>query len=117
MNNLNSILIEGNLVKDPQFKANPRGTQLCTFTIASDRFYKQDAGFQKEVNFFDVESWAKLAENVHNFGSKGRGIRIVGRIKQERWNGSDGTNLSKVVIVAEHIEFCPEFQKEGNAMS
>ncbi|MDR0410928.1 MAG: single-stranded DNA-binding protein [Treponema sp.] len=111
MNNLNSILIEGNLVRDPQFKSTAKGTPLCTFSLASNRVYKQDSGTEKEVSFFNVETWAKLAENCYNLGRKGRGVRIVGRLKQDRWNGMDGKIHSKVTIVAEHVEFRPEFRR------
>jgi single-strand DNA-binding protein len=115
MNNLNSILIEGNLVRDPMFRTTSKGTPLCTFSLASNRFFKQDSGLEKEVSFFDVETWSKLAENCYNLGRKGRGVRVVGRLKQERWNGSDGKPHSKVAIVAEHVEFRPEFKKNGQA--
>jgi single-strand DNA-binding protein len=111
MNNLNSILIEGNLVRDPLFRTTPKGTPLCTFSLASNRFFKQDSGLEKEVSFFEVETWAKLAENCYGLGRKGRGVRVVGRLKQERWNGSDGKPHSKIAIVAEHVEFRPEFKK------
>ena len=112
MNNLNSILIEGNLVRDPLIRSTPKGTQVCSFTLASNRFYKQDSGYEKEVGFFDVETFAKLAENCYNLGHKGRGVRVVGRLKQDRWNGNDGKAHTKISIVAEHVEFRPEFKKE-----
>ncbi|MDR1575183.1 MAG: single-stranded DNA-binding protein [Treponema sp.] len=112
MNNLNSILIEGNLVRDPQLRSTPKGTPVCTFTLASNRFFKQDTGFEKEVSYFDIETWAKLAESCSNKGRKGRGVRVVGRLKQDRWDGSDGKAHSKVTIVAEHVEFRPEFRKD-----
>jgi single-strand DNA-binding protein len=117
MNNLNSILIEGNLVKDPQFRSTPKGTSVCTFSLASNRFFKQDSGMEKEVSYFEVETWGKLADQVHNQGRKGRGIRAVGRLKQERWTGNDGKVQSRIVIVAEHVEFRPEFTsaQEGGA--
>jgi single-strand DNA-binding protein len=69
---------------------------------------------EKEVSFFDVESWGKLAENVNSLGRKGRGVRVVGRLKQERWQNSEGRAMARVVIVAEHVEFRPELKK-GNA--
>jgi single-strand DNA-binding protein len=111
MNNLNSILIEGNLVKDPLLRTTPRGTPVCTFSLASNRFFKQDSGLEREVSFFDVETWAKLAENCSNLGRKGRGVRVVGRLKQERWTGADGKPHSRITIVAEHVEFKPEFKR------
>ncbi|MDR2535110.1 MAG: single-stranded DNA-binding protein [Treponema sp.] len=113
-NNLNSILIEGNLVRDPLIKSTPKGTPVCTFSLASNRFFKQDAGFEKEVSFFDVETWAKLAENCYSLGHKGRGVRVVGRLKQERWTGADGKSRSRITIIAEHVEFRPEFKKEAD---
>ncbi|MCL2067481.1 MAG: single-stranded DNA-binding protein [Treponema sp.] len=117
MNNLNSILIEGNLVRDPLLRSTPKGTQVCTMSLASNRFYKQDSGFEKEVSFFDVETWAKLAEACYNKGHKGRGVRVVGRLKQDRWNDSEGKPHSRVTIVAEHVEFRPEFKKSDGTRS
>jgi len=113
MNNLNSILIEGNLVRDPLLRSTPKGTQVCTMSLASNRYYKQDSGFEKEVSFFDVETWSRLAEACYNKGRKGRGVRVVGRLKQDRWSGPDGKPHSKVSIVAEHVEFRPEFKKDA----
>jgi single-strand DNA-binding protein len=112
MNNLNSILIEGNLVKDPLFRSTAKGTSLCTFSLASNRYHKQDSGLEHEVGFFDVETWSKLAENCFNQGHKGRGVRVVGRLKQDRWSGPDGKQRSKITIVAEHVEFRPEFKRD-----
>ena len=111
MNNLNSILIEGNLVRDPLFRSTPKGTPLCTFSLASNRFFKQESGLEKKVSFFDVETWAKLAEACNNLGRKGRGVRVVGHLKQDRWTGIDGKPRSKVSIVAEHVEFRPDYKK------
>jgi single-strand DNA-binding protein len=113
MNNLNSILIEGNMVRDPQLRATAKGTSLCTFSLASNRYFKQDSGMEKEVSFFEIETWAKLAEACGNLGKKGRGVRVVGRLKQSRWTGNDGKQNSRVSIVAEHVEFRPEFKKEA----
>jgi single-strand DNA-binding protein len=115
MNNLNSILIEGNLVRDPQLRTTPKGTPVCTFTVASNRYYRLDSGMEREVSFFEVQTWGKLAESIYTQGRKGRGVRVVGRLKQERWNGSDGKSHSKITIVAEHVEFRPDFKKESDA--
>ncbi|MDR0909645.1 MAG: single-stranded DNA-binding protein [Spirochaetaceae bacterium] len=112
-NNLNSILIEGNLVRDAEIKATPRGTQVCKFSLASNRFYKgADAKIEQEVSYFEVETWGKLAESTYSQGKKGRGLRVVGRIKQNRWQDEEGKNHSRIIIVAEHVEFKPEFHKE-----
>ena len=113
MNNLNSILIEGNLIREPEMRTTPKGTPVCTFQLASNRYYKQDSNLEKEVSFFNVESWAKLAERVGNQGKKGRGVRVVGRLKQERWEDRDGKPQAKIVIVAEHVEFRPEFSNNS----
>ena len=112
MNNLNSVLVEGNLVRNPDFRTIPNGTPFCTFSIASDRFFKSGGELEKEVSFFDIEAWGKLAENCRNLGHKGRGARIVGRLKQNRWTDDVGKERSKIVIVAEHVEFRPEFVKK-----
>jgi single-strand DNA-binding protein len=114
MNNLNSIIIEGNMVRDPLFRSTAKGTSLCTFSIASNRYYKQGSALENEVSFFDVESWAQLAESCYDLGHKGRGVKVVGRLKQDRWSDSDGKQRSRVTIVAEHVEFRPEFKRDAS---
>ena len=112
MNNLNSILIEGNLVRDPELSYTPKGTAVCKFSVACNRSYKQDDGFQKEVSYFDVSAWTRLAEVCGEYLKKGRGVRVVGRLKQDRWTDPDGKPRSRVEIVAEHVEFKPLLKKQ-----
>jgi single-strand DNA-binding protein len=111
MNSLNSILIEGNLTKDPALTETPKGTPVCKMTVASNRFYRQDEELQKEVSFFEVEVWSRLAEACAANLTKGRGVRVVGRLKQDRWTDTEGKIHERVKIVAEHVEFKPDFKK------
>ena len=113
MNNLNSILIEGNLVKDPELSYTAKGTAVCKFSVACNRTFKQDDQLQKEVSFFDVSTWTRLAEVCGEYLKKGRGVRVVGRLKQDRWTDTDGKPHSRVSIVAEHVEFKPQLKKQG----
>jgi single-strand DNA-binding protein len=110
VNSLNSILLEGNLTRDPESKTLSTGTQVCNFSIASDRFYRQNESTEKEVSYFDVEAWAKLGLACSQNLKKGRGVRVVGRLKQDRWTDSEGKAKSRVMIVAEHVEFKPQKQ-------
>ena len=112
MNNLNSILVEGNLVKDPELSYTPKGTAVCKFTVACNRAFKQDDQLQKEVSFFDVSTWTRLAEVCGEYLKKGRGVRVVGRLKQDKWTDADGKPHSRIFIVAEHVEFKPQFKKQ-----
>jgi single-strand DNA-binding protein len=118
MNSLNSILLEGNLTRDPQTRETTKGSKVCNFSVASNRYTKGDDGYDKETSYFDVEAWAKLAESCESALKKGRGVRVVGRLKQDRWVDTDGKTKSKVKIVAEHVEFRPDYkgdQKEAGA--
>ena len=112
MNSLNSILLEGNLTRAPECKQLPRGSVVCQFTVASNRFHKSGEDLEKEVSYFDVEAWSGLAERCSNELDKGRGVRVVGRLKQDRWVDADGHNRSKIKIVAEHVEFKQHLNRE-----
>ena len=107
MNNLNSILLEGNLVRDPEIGYTPKGAPVCNFTVACNRYYKQGEELEEEVSYFDVTVWNRLAEVCKEYLAKGRGVRVVGRLKQDRWEDPEGKTRSKVHIVAEHVEFKP----------
>ena len=108
MNNLNSILLEGNLCRDPELRYTPSdGTPQCTLVVSSVRTYKLDGERHEEVSFIEATTAGRLATVCAEHLQKGRGVRVVGRLKQERWEDADGNARSKVVIVAEHIEFQP----------
>lgn len=107
MNALNSILVEGNLVRNPSSKILPSGMPVCDFVIASNRSHRMNEGFEKEVSYFDIEAWSRLGSSCAQNLEKGRGVRVVGRLKQDRWLDTEGKQRSRVKIVAEHVEFKP----------
>jgi single-strand DNA-binding protein len=108
MTNINNVLIEGVFVQDPLFQRTPEGDPLCTFSMAYNRFFKESSGLEKEESFFEIETHGKLAETCCRCGHKGHGVRVLGRLKQNRWIDADGGKHSAITIVAEHIEFRPQ---------
>jgi len=116
MNSLNSILVEGNLVKDPNTRTLPSGNQICAFTLATNRYYKNgNQAFEDEVSYFDVEAWSRLGTTCAQYLKKGKGVRVVGRLKQDRWTDPEGKQRTKVKIVAEHVEFKPQKKDQAEA--
>jgi single-strand DNA-binding protein len=115
INDLNSILIEGELEFDPSLSETDKGIKVCNLQITSRRYYtKQDGTKTAKVNDFVVQIWGKLAQTCSDNLRSGRKIRVVGRIEQCRWTDKDGQSKNRVEIIAEHIEFCPAIKaKEG----
>lgn len=113
MNQLNSIILEGNITRDGEFKDTPHGFRVANFPIACNRWYRGSGGQGvDEVSYFDIETFGKMAEYCEAHVSKGRGVRVVGRLKQNRWKDANGKNASRVTIVAEHVEFKPLIGKK-----
>lgn len=110
MNQMNQIVIEGNVVRDSAVKETPRGTRVCIVPIATNHYYKDYKGeLQKETAFLDVEAWGEnYANHIVRMATKGRKLRVVGRLKQERWKTADGKSATKCSIFAEHIDFQPQ---------
>jgi len=107
----NIVTIDGNITKDPVLKYTANGTAICTFSIASNRFYKKNNEFEKETSFFDVQAWSSLVLDV-NEKSKGQAVSIQGRLKQDRWQ-QGGQNRSRIVIVANDIQFITRERKQS----
>lgn len=106
MNQLNTILIEGNITRNPEVHISPNGVKICKIPIAVNRFYKNTAGENvNEVSYFDIETYKTMADYCEKESEKGRGVRVKGRLKQNRWDSSDGKTNSRISIVAENIEF------------
>ncbi len=114
MNQLNSLILEGNIAKDSELMEPAEGFKVFKFPIGVNRWYKnKDNQGVEEVSFFDIEAYGKLAEYCNKKATKGRGVRVVGRLKQDKWTGEDGKMQSKIFVVAEHIEFRPDFSKKA----
>ncbi len=108
---LNSVNIMGNLTKDPEIKYTNSGKSVCNLSIANNRVYTKGNEKVTEVSYFDVEVWGAVAENCAKYLSKGSGIIVEGRLRQDRWE-KDGKTQSRVRISANNIHFLP---KKGDA--
>lgn len=109
MNNINCLIVEGNITRTPEFKTTAHGFPVCRLPIAVNHYYKKanTDEYVDEVSYFDVETFGKLAEICAKFSQKGRGVSVVGRIKQNRWKTEEGKPQSRITIVAEKVEFKP----------
>ena len=104
---LNSVNIMGNLTRDPELKYTNSGKSVCNLSIANNRVYTKSGEKVTEVSYFDIEVWGVIAENCVKFLSKGSGIIVEGRLKQDRWD-KDGKTQSRVRIAANNIHFLPK---------
>ena len=104
---LNSVNIMGNLTRDPELKYTPSGKSVCSLSIANNRVYTSKGEKVNEVSYFDVEVWGPIGENCVKYLTKGSGIIVEGRLKQDRWE-KDGKTQSRVRITANSIHFLPK---------
>lgn len=109
---LNSVNIMGNLTRDPEMRFTSTGRPVCNISIANNRVYSKEGQKVQEVSYFDVEVWGVIAENCSKYLSKGSGIIVEGRLKQDRWE-KEGQTQTKVRIVANNIHFMPKRQSDG----
>ena len=94
MNDLNSILIEGNVIKKSELVKN-NGTSVYCFSIVSNRYFKKDDFIEKEILEISIEASSRLAEYFYHIVNIGRNVRVVGHLKQSN---------DIIAIEAEHIE-------------
>lgn len=105
MNQLNSVILEGNLTQDPRSQTTAQDRLVCNFAVASNRYYRDRNGEVKsEVSYIDIESWGSIAKQCSSSLSKGTAVKVVGRLKQDRWTDQEQQPRSKIKIVAEHVE-------------
>ncbi len=98
-------IITGNITRDPELRTTPSGSQVCSFSVAVNRNYKDSSGESKEdVSFIDCSAWGKAAEIISQYAKKGTGILVSGRLDQRSWE-KDGQKHSRVEIVVEDFNF------------
>ena len=99
MNCLNSLIIEGVVSGEPHLVET---SDVLNFTIEVTRYYRNRAGEDvTETSQFKVVAFGRMCDIPVKEGS---GVRVVGRLKENKWTDSEGVPHSEVQVVAEHIE-------------
>lgn len=61
--NLNKVMIIGNLTRDPEIRSTPNGTNVASFSVATNYVWKDQAGQKQEkAEFHNIVAWRKLAD-------------------------------------------------------
>ena len=109
-------IIVGNITRDPELRSTPSGAQVCSFSVAVNRNYKDSSGSQQEsVSFIDCSAWGRAAEIIAQYAKKGSGILVSGRLEQRSWEDKEGQKRSRVEIVVEDFNFVGGSAGEGGA--
>lgn len=101
---LNRVQLIGNLTRDPELRYTPNGTAVCSFSIATNRTWKTEAGEKREeTEFHRIVAWNKLAELCSQFLTKGRKVYVEGRLTTRSWTGQDGNQRTTTEIVIQDM--------------
>ncbi len=103
MQNYATATIEGFVTREPVIKKTKSGKSLCSFALAVNHFSKNEE--DPKVSFIDVETWEKLADICSRNVSKGKRLIIIGKLRQDRWEGDDGKTRSKIKIIGSEVRF------------
>ncbi len=104
---LNKALIIGNLTRDPELKAIPSGIKVCSFSVATNRVWKDKEGNKKEAaDFHNIVVFGRQAETVAQYMRKGSQVLIEGRIQTRSWDdASTGVKKYRTEIIADRVQF------------
>jgi single-strand DNA-binding protein len=105
--NINSVVVTGNLTRDPELRSLPSGTSVCKLRVAvnSRRKDASSGEWVDKPNYFDVTVWGAQGENCANYLSKGRPVAISGRLEWREWEAQDGGKRQAVEIIADSVQF------------
>lgn len=111
---LNTAIIMGRLVADPELRTTQSGLSVTSFTVAVDRSY-QKAGADRQTDFLDVVAWRQTAEFVSRYFRKGSMIAVEGSIQTRTYEDKNGNKRKAVEIVASNVSFCGSKAESGTA--
>lgn len=96
MSSSNFVRIGGRLCRDPEIKYTSTGKAICNFSLAFN--HSQD-----KTSFFDCVAWEKTGIMISEKKKKGDYLKVSGTLQQEKWQGKDGQNHSKIKITVTEI--------------
>lgn len=97
MSNLNVIVLQGNLVADPEIVGNEKN--VARFTIAVNNGF----GEHKETAFIDCVAFGKQVDAIKEYFEKGKQVLVRGSIRQNRWEDKEGQKRSKLEVVLDNF--------------
>lgn len=103
---LNKAIIIGNLTRDPELKSLPSGIQVASFSVATNRVWKDKNGAKQEsADYHNVVVFGRQAETVAQYMKKGSSLLVEGRMQTRSWDAADGQKKYRTEIVADRVQF------------
>ncbi len=116
MPELNSVIIAGNLTKDPIFRQTTNGTPVVNFSVASNRRYRDSKDeWQEDVCYVGIVAWNKLAESCRDKLKKGNAVLVEGELQSRTFKTEKGDSKTIVEIKARRIQFLNKKSSGGAA--
>lgn len=104
---INKAILFGNLTRDPELRALPSGMNVCNFSIATNRVYKdKDGKKQEQTDFHNVVVFGRQADTVNQYLKKGSSAYIEGRMQTRSWE-QNGEKKYRTEVVADSVQFGP----------
>lgn len=104
---VNVVVLVGNLTRDPELRATPSGTSVCSLRVAvNDRVKDQNTGeWGDKPNYFSVDVFGSQGERCAQWLSRGRQVAVQGRLRWREWETQDGHKREAVSVVADNVQF------------
>lgn len=105
---INKAIIVGNLTRDPEQKTLPSGIAVTTFSLATNRVYKdKDGNKQENVDYHNIVVFGRAAETSGQYLKKGQSAFVEGRMQTRSWE-QDGVKKYRTEVVADSVQFGPK---------
>jgi single-strand DNA-binding protein len=105
---LNKAFIIGNLTRDPELRSLPSGIQVTSFSVATNRTWKDKNGAKQEAaDFHNIVVFGRQAETVAQYLRKGSSVLVEGRMQTRSWDAANGEKKYRTEIVADRVQFGP----------
>lgn len=115
---LNKAIVIGNLTRDPEIKALPSGIKVASFSVATNRVWKDKNGVKQEnVDYHNIVVFGRQADIVGQYMKKGSSILVEGRMQTRSWDDASGVKKYRTEIVADRIQFGPRREGTGSSYS
>ena len=101
---MNKIVLTGRLAQEPDLKRTQNGTEVCTFTVAVQRNFRNANG-QYDTDFINCKTFKGQANFVHQYFHKGSWIEVEGALQIHSYEGNDGVKRWMTEVVCDRAGF------------
>lgn len=101
---VNNVVLVGRITRDPELRHSASGSAVCSFSLAINRNFKNQAG-EYDADFINCVAFNQVANLMEQYVAKGQLLSVQGRLQSRSYEDNSGKRVYVTEVVCNTVSF------------